>query len=637
MRLKLKTSLFKGLAQGCLGVTVCAVVVWAGGCMNPTEHRQKADRTAQDILAEKHLEALGREGTVTIERPSTILRRRLLEEQDLVVSGPASLGSDRLERIDHWPDDEYLSSDMESADAFVQIPAGQTLKLTMLDALQIGARNSSQYQDQKENVFGEALSLDLERNDFRTIFQGQARSMMSINTTGDQTVIGTVQSGTLSASQRFYNGAEVGAGLAVDLANLLTGGMASSLGLAGDATVSIPLLRGSGRHIVTESLTQAERNVIYAMWDFEQFKKEFAVRVADNYLNVLQRLDAVDNSRENYRSVIASARRSRRLADAGRLKEIDVDQATQSELRARQGWISAMESYQNSLNSFKSLIGLPPDADIELDAEDLTELVAPTLALREDFLAEEQSQSLQPALPANAPIELDAPSLDDAGPWELDEVFASQLALANRLDFRKLVEQVYDAQRRVVVAADRLGAELTLGGSAAFGSSRGSVGSAASDDAQLRLDQGAYSGILTLNLPFERTSERVAYRNSLINLERAVRSVQSQEDSIKLSISNTLSTLRQARENLYIQTQAVIIAEKRVRSVTLFLEAGRAAMRDLLEAQDDLLSAQNGLTSAAVGYRVAELELQQNLGLLEVDERGLWQEALPEELIYAQK
>jgi outer membrane protein TolC len=373
------------------------------------------------------------------------------------------------------------------------------------------------------------------------------------------------------------------------------------------------------------------------MWEFEQFKKTFAVRVASDYLSVLRRLDEVHNSRENYRSVIASARRSRRLADAGRLKEIDVDQASQSELRARQGWIAAMESYQNSLNTFKSQIGLPPDAHVELDPNDLTTLVAPTASLREHFLAEEQAKSQRPALSADAPIEMDEPTNEDAGPWELDVDVASQLALEHRLDFRVFAEEVQDARRKAIVAADRLRAELTLLGTADVGSGRGSVGSAASDDAQFRLDKGVFSGLLTLNLPLERTAERVAYRNSLITLERAVRAVQSQEDAIKLSVSNTLSTMRQARENLYIQTKAVMIAEKRVKSVSLFLEAGRAAMRDLLEAQDDLLAAQNGLTSAAVGYRVAELELQRNMGLLEVDERGLWQELMPEVLTDAEK
>jgi len=206
------------------------------------------------------------------------------------------------------------------------------------------------------------------------------------------------------------------------------------------------------------------------------------------------------------------------------------------------------------------------------------------------------------------------------------------MALEHRLDFLKLHGQVYDAQRAVVVYADWLGAELTLGGSAAFGSRRSSAGSAASDDAQFRLDEGTFSGLLTLDLPLERTAARIDYRNSLISLERAVRSVQDEEDQIKLSVRRTLRTMRQARENLYIQTKAVMIAEKRVRSVTLFMEAGRAAMRDLLEAQEDLLTAQNGLTSAAVSYRVAELELQRDMGLLNINEKGLWRELSPEEL-----
>lgn len=612
-------------------------LLFQAGCMSPSEHRLKADRTAEEIIAEKHQEALGRDGVIDIDRPSTILRRRLLEEQDLVISGPASLGSDRLEAVEHWPDDDYLSPRTDSGDAFIQITKDEPLKLTLTDALQIGARNSFVYQEQKEGVFRAALALDVERNAFRNIFQGQVQSNISADTTGDNTVSGTVQSGTLDVTRNLYEGGQVTAGIAVDLANLLTGGGASSLGLAADTSISVPLLRGAGRHIATESLTQAERDVIYAMWEFEQYKKGFAVDVADSYLRVLRSLDEVRNQRENYRSVIASARRSRRLADAGRLQEIEVDQAAQSELRARQQWIGSMESYQGALDSFKSLLGLPPDANIELDPNDLDYIVEPTQQLRENFLTEDQALQDRPVQPADAPIELDEPSQEDAGPWELDMDRAAQIALNNRLDFRKAMEQVYDAQRKVIVAADRLRAELTLGGGAGFGSRRNSVGSAASDDAQLRWDEGVFSGLLTLDLPLERTQERVAYRNSLIALENNVRNVQRQEDQIKLSLRNTLRNMRQTRENLYIQIKSVLIAEKRVRSVNLFLEAGRAQMRDFLEAQEALLSAQNALTAAAVSYRIAELELQRDLGLLQVDERGIWREMLPEELGYAQK
>jgi outer membrane protein TolC len=70
----------------------------------------------------------------------------------------------------------------------------------------------------------------------------------------------------------------------------------------------------------------------------------------------------------------------------------------------------------------------------------------------------------------------------------------------------------------------------------------------------------------------------------------------------------------------------VRLAESRVESTNLFLELGRAETRDLLEAQDDLVSAQNALTGALVDYRVAELELQRDMGVLQVNEQGIWRE-----------
>jgi outer membrane protein TolC len=64
----------------------------------------------------------------------------------------------------------------------------------------------------------------------------------------------------------------------------------------------------------------------------------------------------------------------------------------------------------------------------------------------------------------------------------------------------------------------------------------------------------------------------------------------------------------------------------------MFLQAGRAAVRDLLEAQDALLSAQNALISAVVSYRTAEWDMQRDTGKLEVTVDGLWQEYRPERI-----
>ena len=94
-----------------------------------------------------------------------------------------------------------------------------------------------------------------------------------------------------------------------------------------------------------------------------------------------------------------------------------------------------------------------------------------------------------------------------------------------------------------------------------------------------------------------------------------------------------LGDLLTSRESIVIQTRAVQLAQKRVNMTKLFLEAGRAQIRDLLEAESSLLSAQNSLTSAVANYRIAELELQRDMGVLKVDAMGLWQEYVPKETI----
>ena len=127
----------------------------------------------------------------------------------------------------------------------------------------------------------------------------------------------------------------------------------------------------------------------------------------------------------------------------------------------------------------------------------------------------------------------------------------------------------------------------------------------------------------------ERTSEMISFRGSLVSFERSVRNYQELEDTVKQDVRASLSNLLESRESLKIQASSVLLADRRVASVQLLLDAGRAQIRDLLDAQDSLISAQNAYTSALVSYRISELELQRDLGLLEVDKDGIWREFDP--------
>jgi outer membrane protein TolC len=621
------------LNHGRAGVCLAVMLVWGAavilaGCRTPGAYRVDVDRHVADIIAERQSQVPGRNGPFSVERPGDTLRRQLLEQASLPVTGPASLGTDQLSPVPNWPEAGYPEASMSRGQAF--FAPGAPLTLSLVQALEIGARNASDFQTRKEAVFQAALALYLEQDSFRNSFLGQIQSLVRSDASGASTRQGALTSGSLTGTRQFESGMKLTTALAADLATLLTAGGSSSFGIAGDASLSIPLLRGSGRHIVTEPLQQAERNVVYAILEFEHFKKGFAVAVGSDYLTLLKQMDTVKNTGEDYRSRIVSARRSKRLADAGRLKEIEVDQAVQNELIARQRWVSAQEQVKKQMDAFKNRIGLPPDADIRLDPHELSRLAAiPAMGPVNDGIARNRGSTPAQTSLSDEPVLLTETDTGHAGPLEMDARTAIELALAHRLDIRVALGRVFDAQRAVVVAADDLGAELTFLGSASLGERR-TITTADLSNARLRTDKGVFDALLTVDLPFERTAEAVTYRNSFILLEQAVRDVQRLEDSAKLAVRSRLSELMEARETLSIQAKAVSLAVKRVKSITLFMDAGRAETRDLLEAQDALLAARMGLTSARVNYRIAELEIQRDMGVLAVTDTGLWQEYSPE-------
>ncbi len=200
-----------------------------------------------------------------------------------------------------------------------------------------------------------------------------------------------------------------------------------------------------------------------------------------------------------------------------------------------------------------------------------------------------------------------------------------EIALQRRLDLAIAYGEVVDAQRQTVLAADGLKAGLDLSGGAAWGGSRGAL-SGGQPDVGLRLGDGSYSGGLALDLPIEATAPRNSFRVSLINLDRAIRATQDLEDRVKLDVLNAIRDLRASAEDLKIQAISIQVAERQVASASAFFQLGRGEIRDLTEAQDDLINAQNAFITSLVDYRVTQLELQRDLGILEVDATGLFEE-----------
>ena len=622
-----------------LFAAIVAAATFAVGCRTASSWRTEADRRATRIAAETQKAVVGEADALTVETPGDTLRRRLMLDQELVRADPASLGIRDLPATELWdPARRLLPSDITLAAEF---DTAGTIRPTIREAVRIAAAHSAAFRERKEALYSAALALDLEADGFRTAFTGKLREAISsskakssasvtpvegeteVETTHDRRDAGSTTTAELGLSRKFENGADLSSSLAVDFARMLTGDKDSSRGIRLEASLSIPLLRGSGRLVVREPLTQAERNLVYEVRAFEQYKQRFTVEIVSAYLGVLNQAKQLENQADSYRRVVTSTRRSRRMADAGRLKEYEFDQSFQQELSARNAWVAAQQAYQSVLEGFRMKLGLPPDARLEPRPEELAALQTYAESFARRGMGEYNDGKPVPA--ADEDPELVEPDDSNAGPMEIGLDRALELAFANRLDLQTARDKVEDAQRAILIAEDRLRAEVTLGATASAGESR-SASSASADNAKLDLGRATLSGLLTVDLPFHRTAERNAYRESLISLEKSVRAYQGQEDSIKRDVAQKLRDMLEKREKLSIQFIALGLAERRVRSTDLLLQSGRAEIRDVLDAQDALLSAQNTLLSAVTGYRIDELELQETLGVLKGRADGTWSE-----------
>nr|VFK67473.1 MAG: Outer membrane protein TolC [Candidatus Kentron sp. UNK]VFK72895.1 MAG: Outer membrane protein TolC [Candidatus Kentron sp. UNK] len=593
-------------------VTILLASLLALAACNAERYREDADKEVYAVIEAKQKEAGFEPAPLSIDPPERPLRERILArlaefgaEEDVekrlsaimndggdkdTGEGGEDLARSRRGQIrGHGPllhGQSYVvgaghardTHDSKNPDPDAPSAIPPTLKLTLPECLGIAAENSREYQTEKETVYLSALALTLERHAFGNRYTGSIEASAGQDSPGQR-------SGSVGADfgleRVLASGATIVLDIGAALFRVFTGGGSDTTGSLIDLTITQPLLRGAGKSIVQEPLTQAERNVLYAIRSFERAKRELAVDITRDLYRILQSRDKMENARANYKSLVTARERIEALANAGRTPMFQVDQAKQNELRARNGWITKRQSYESSLDRFKLKLGLPVEVEIEADAAEL------------DALTEAGLVHVVP-----------------------DGLEAQRLALRNRLDLANTRDQVADAERAIKVLEDALGASLSVSLST-------SVGNTGNKALKFNIGDGTYLIGVNLGLPLDRKAERNAHRAGLIALDQAARALAEAEDNVKLDVREGLRDLAKIEESHRIQQAALALAERRVESTTLLQQAGRASTRDLLDAQEDLLAAQDAVTTALIDYAVARLELLRDMGLLSVDGEGL--------------
>jgi outer membrane protein TolC len=457
---------------------------------------------------------------------------------------------------------------------------GGSRQLTIDDALALSMAQSRRYQTEKERLYLTALTLTGERYAFQP--HPFASTSVNLDRQSNGEVIGSVQS-RVGISQLLKSGGTVGVTLANDLLRYYTGDPRKSIVSLLSVNLAQPLLRGFGKYNpAVESLTQAERNVIYAVRTFSFFQDQYAISIVSDYYNLLTQKDVVRNRYRNYRGRVQIRQRLEgRAVDRERI--LNVDQARQAELSARNNYINSVASYLNSLDQFKLELGIPIGEKVHLSDEALAGL---------------QSHGLSPV----------SISVDQAFRTATDR----QMLILNAID------QFEDSKRKIKVAANRLLPDLNILADASLESDR-PTDYTTFDPNNIRAGVG-----VELNLPVDRLRERNNYRATLIAFEAELRELTLALDSLKDSIERGLRNLEQRRQTYEIQQGALVVANRRVTAASQMMEAGLGEVRDLIEAQDAQIAAENAVTSAIVSYQDALLQLLLQIGVLETESPRFW-------------
>ena len=236
----------------CLGAILAAVAIC--GCKSAQEYKQQADDDVYKIINDKWKPEYGSKSNYRVS--------------------------------DAAPDANDIKPELITP---------ETRTISLAQAVSLATSQNRNYQRQKELLYIAALDLTTPRHEFAKQWFGTFHSSYN-NDSGEESVDYT---GRLGFNRLFNDGTKISSSIAIEWLRYLTGDPRTSLGSVLSGTISKPLLRGSSEKIVTENLTQSERNALYQIRSFNRYRQSFVVAVSADYFRVLQNFDSVRNAQNN--------------------------------------------------------------------------------------------------------------------------------------------------------------------------------------------------------------------------------------------------------------------------------------------------------------------------------------------------
>jgi outer membrane protein TolC len=452
-------------------LVVMLVVLGVGGCSR-TFYRLQADRETYGIIDERNQDPRWSLPRTSLDVPP---ESRLFDPFDpdhppMPPDDPAA--DEYMQRVFgmrgyrkwHRDGDASWVEDPEWRQ-YLQLDKEGNLILTPEKAVAVGLLNSRDYQTQLENLYLSSLSVTLDRFQFElqffgtndTVFTHSGSSANEQNTLSTGTQVG------------FNRALATGGQFMAEFANAFVfqyAGKDTTIGFSNLIfTFTQPILQYAGRAVALETLTEAERTLLYGVRSFAHFRKQFTFQVATSgYLNLLTQEQAVRNQQANLDSLEENLRLHKALYETGKVSSVKVDQVNLSLQQAKASLVQAQTFLEASQDAYKQLLGLPPNMPIRLDNSVLSpfELVDPDLT---KLQAEAKDLKIQFRKITEAPADLMRTNLKKL------EIFRTRAArlveeIGREMDRWKKTPAAASLDRGIGVRAEESLAELTqkLGG-----------------------------------------------------------------------------------------------------------------------------------------------------------------------------
>lgn len=277
----------------------------------------------------------------------------------------------------------------------------EPFRINLLQSLELAIINSREFQSRREDLYLAALPVTLQRFNFYPQFLATQNAIRSWATSAHPN--GPQDAGLVNSNVGVSQAFATGALLLLRTANQTVIDFSDRNGPTLSQTAFLldltqPLLQGAGKAVALENLTQAERNLLYAVREYARFGKEFFAAIAVGgrivtgsgigafgganlnirgqaaivgYYPTLEIQARLENQRANVAALEGYFNLIKGLAEGGGYSKLQVDQVELDLLQARSQVLALEVSLADSLDQFKIQLGIPTDVPLELEPEPL--------------------------------------------------------------------------------------------------------------------------------------------------------------------------------------------------------------------------------------------------------------------------